>query len=151
VIGDIPPERSFNPIDIRAYGADDIGGLLEALGPQVASGRGDSGPVVLLNGKRVSSFREISRIPTEAIERTEVFPEELALKYGYRADQKVVNIITFKRFSSRIGQLTYALPTDGGRDTDILYRLMPSRNFGQASRGFNAIPTDKRHKRLENV
>jgi hypothetical protein len=45
----------------------------------------------------------------------------------------VVNIITFKRFSSRIGQLTYALPTDGGRDTDILYRLMPSRNFGQAS------------------
>jgi hypothetical protein len=117
VIGDIPPERSFNPIDIRAYGADDIGGLLEALGPQVASGRGDSGPVVLLNGKRVSSFREISRIPTEAIERTEVFPEELALKYGYRADQKVVNIITFKRFSSRVGQLTYALPTEGGRDT----------------------------------
>jgi hypothetical protein len=119
VIGDIPPERSFNPIDIRTYGADDIGGLLDALGPQVASGRGrgDAGPVVLLNGKRVSSFREISRIPTEAIERTEVFPEELALKYGYRADQKVVNIITFKRFSSRIGQLTYALPTDGGRDT----------------------------------
>jgi hypothetical protein len=119
VIGDIPPERSFDPIDIRAYGADDIGGLLNALGSQVASGRGrgDAGPVVLLNGKRVSSFTEISRIPTEAIERTEVFPEEVALKYGYRADQKVVNIITFKRFSSRIGQLTYAVPTEGGRDT----------------------------------
>ncbi len=117
VIGDILPEQSFNPIDIRAFGANDIGGLLDTLGPQVASGRGDSGPVVLLNGKRVSSFGEISRIPTEAIERMEVFPEELALKYGYRADQKVVNIITFERFSSRIGQLSYALPTDGGRDT----------------------------------
>ncbi len=119
VIGDIPPERSFDPIDIGAYGANDIAELLDALGPQVASSRGreNSFPVVLLNGKRVSSFAEISRIPTEAIERTEVFPEELALKYGYRADQKVVNIITFKRFSSRVGQLSYALPTDGGRDT----------------------------------
>lgn len=117
VIGDIPAEQSFNPLDIKAFGANDIGGLLDTLSPQVASGRGDGGPVVLLNGKRVSSFTEISRIPTEAIERMEVFPEELALKYGYRADQKVVNIITFERFSSRIGQLNYALPTDGGRDT----------------------------------
>jgi hypothetical protein len=141
VIGDIPPERSFNPIDIRAYGADDIGGLLEALGPQVASGRGDSGPVVLLNGKRVSSFREISRIPTEAIERTEVFPEELALKYGYRADQKVVNIITFKRFSSRVGQLTYALPTEGGRDTVGL-----NANYLQIS-GDNRIAVDGDYSR----
>ena len=132
VIGDIPPERSFDPIDIRADGADDIGGLLDALGPQVASGRGrgDSGPVVLLNGKRVSSFREISRIPTEAIERTEVFPEELALKYGYRADQKVVNIITFKRFSSRIGQLTYALPTDG-RAIPHPLQAHAKQDFGQ--------------------
>jgi hypothetical protein len=134
VIGDIPPERSFNPIDIRAYGADDIGGLLEALGPQVASGRGDAGPVVLLNGKRVSSFREISRIPTEAIERTEVFPEELALRYGYRADQKVVNIITFKRFSSRIGQMTYALPTEGGARYRHPLQAHAKQNFGQVSR-----------------
>jgi hypothetical protein len=78
-----------------------------------------------------------------------VFPEELALKYGYRADQKVVNIITFKRFSSRIGQLSYALPTDGGRDTDILYRLMPSRNFRQASAADSAQSLQKRHKQLE--
>jgi hypothetical protein len=119
VIGDIPAERSFDLLDIRAFGANDIAGLLDALGPQVVSGRGrgDAGPVVLLNGKRVSSFAEIAKIPTEAIERMEVFPEELALKYGYRADQKVVNIIALKRFSARIGQLTYALPTEGGRDT----------------------------------
>ncbi|MGA9582182.1 MAG: TonB-dependent receptor [Allosphingosinicella sp.] len=119
VIGDIPPERSFDLLDIRAFGANDIAGLLDVLGPQVASGRGrgDSGPVVLLNGKRVSSFAEIAKFPTEAIERMEVFPEELALKYGYRADQKVVNIITRERFSSRIGQLAYTVPTDGGRDT----------------------------------
>jgi hypothetical protein len=119
VLGDIPPAQTLNPLDIRAYGANDIGELLETLRPQVSSNRGrtDDGPVVLLNGKRVSSFTEIARIPAEAIERMEVFPEELALKYGYRADQKVVNIITYERFNSRIGQVSYGMLTEGGRDT----------------------------------
>lgn len=119
VIGDIPPAETFNPHDIRAFGANDIGELLQNLGSRVGSDRGreDNGPVVLLNGRRVSSFIEIARIPTEAIQRMEVFPEELALKYGYRADQKVVNIVTYARFSSRIGQITYAVPTEGGRDS----------------------------------
>jgi hypothetical protein len=119
VIGDIPPAQTFNPLDIRAFGASNIGELLQTLESQISSGRGreDTGPVVLLNGKRVSSFTEIAQIPTEAIERMEVFPEELAVKYGYRADQKVVNIVTYERFSSRIGQVSYAVPTEGGRDT----------------------------------
>jgi hypothetical protein len=119
VIGDIPPTQTLSPLDIRALGASDIGGLLETLAPQVSSGRGrgNSGPIVLLNGKRTSGFAEIARIPTEAIERMEVFPEELALKYGYRADQKVVNIVTRERFTSRVGQLSYSVPTEGGRDT----------------------------------
>lgn len=119
VIGDIPPERTLNPLDIRAYGASNIGELIQTLGPQVSSDRGreDGNPVLLLNGKRVSSFAEIAKFPTEAIERMEIFPEELSLKYGYRADQKVVNVVTFERFSSRVGQLNYAVPTEGGRDT----------------------------------
>jgi hypothetical protein len=118
VIGDIPPERTFSSLDLNAYGADNIGELIQALGPQVTNGRGgDSNPVTLLNGRRVSSFTEIAEIPAEAIERMEVFPEELALKYGYRADQKVVNIVTFEKFRSKIGQLGSSLPTDGGYDT----------------------------------
>ncbi len=118
VIGDIPPELTFSPVDIRAYGANDIEALIQSLGPRVSSGRGaeDSGPVVLVNGKRVSSFAEIANIPTEAIERMEVFPEEWALKYGYRATQKVVNVVLRERYSSQVGQLTYAVPTEGGRD-----------------------------------
>jgi hypothetical protein len=119
VIGDIPPERTFNPLDIRAYGASSIEELIQALGPQVSSGRGreDKGPIVLLNGKRVSSFAEIAKIPPEAIERMEVFPEEVALKYGYRADQKVVNVVAFERYNAQIGQLSYGTATDGGRGT----------------------------------
>ncbi len=119
VVGDIPAIRSLNPLDIKAYGADDVGALIEALGPQVGSAQGgdDASPVVLLNGKRVSSFLEIASIPTEAIERTEVFPEELALKYGFPANQKVVNIVTYENFSSTIGQAIYTLATDGGFDS----------------------------------
>ncbi|UUL83176.1 TonB-dependent receptor [Sphingomonas qomolangmaensis] len=119
VVGDLPPERTFSPIDIRAYGVNDIEELLDTVRPQVSSDRGrdDGDPVVLLNGKRVSSFAEIAKIPTEAIERMEVFPEELSLEYGYPADQKVVNVVTFERYNSGTGQLSHAMPTEGGRDT----------------------------------
>jgi hypothetical protein len=119
VTSDIPPERTLRPDDIRAFGANDIQELLQSLGPQVSSERGreDKGPVVLLNGKRVSSFAEIAKIPTEAIERMDVLPDEVALAYGYPADQKVVNVVLLNRFSSKIGQLSSAVPTEGGRFT----------------------------------
>lgn len=139
VVGDIPPAQTFNPLDLKAYGASDINELLQTLGPQLSSNRGreDSGPVVLLNGKRVSSLTEISKIPTEAIERFEIFPEELALKYGYRADQKVVNIVTFEHFRSKFGRFGYLAPTDGGRDTKDInanYLLI----FGNTRYNFDA-------------
>lgn len=118
VIGDISPVRAFDPFDIDAYGVSNIGELIQALGPQVSSGGGgeDGRPVTLLNGRRVSSFAEVAEIPTEAIERLEVFPEELALRYGYRANQKVVNIIIVEKFRSRLGELAATLPTEGGYD-----------------------------------
>ena len=119
VIGDLPPERTFRALDLKAFGANNIEELLETLGPQVSSDRGreDRGPVVLLNGRRVSSLAEIAQIPTEAIERMEVFPEEQALAYGYPADQKVVNVVLFEKFNSTVALATFVAPTDGGRET----------------------------------
>ncbi|MBX3560176.1 MAG: TonB-dependent receptor [Sphingomonas sp.] len=116
VTGDIPPERTFSALEINAYGAGNVGELLQALNPQMRSngGREGSGPVTLLNGRRVSSFSEIAEIPSEAIERVEVFPEELALQYGYRPDQKVVNIVTYERFRSYLGQLGAIASAAGG-------------------------------------
>ncbi|HEY0113709.1 MAG TPA: TonB-dependent receptor [Allosphingosinicella sp.] len=136
VIGDIPPERVLTPLDIRARGAGTLAELLQSLEPQTRSnrGRGDSGPVVLVNGKRVSSFQEIANIPPEAIERTEIFPEELALQYGYRADQKVVNVVTFERFRSAIGQVGFGFPTDGGREN---YSFNGNYLLIQGDRRFN--------------
>lgn len=119
VIGDVPPERTLSAIDIRSYGAATVSELIQSLGAQVSSGRSDGSadPIVLLNGRRVSSFAEIAQLPTEAIERTEILPEEVALKYGYPADRKVVNVVAFERFTSRIVQGSLAGPTAGGQAT----------------------------------
>lgn len=101
VIGDIAPETQLSSEEIRALGVSSVAELLTALGPQLGSSRGRGGgrPVVLINGVRVSGFGEIRDLPTEAILRTDIFPEEVALKYGYRADQRVVNIVLRDRKS----------------------------------------------------
>lgn len=118
VLGDIPPEVQFNSREIRALGAGSLDELLEAIAPQTRSGRGrDEGrPIILLNGRRISGFSEIRDIPPEAIVRVDVMPEEVALKYGYRADQKVVNFVLRRRFDAYTAELEGGLATDGGRE-----------------------------------
>ena len=75
--------------DVRSTGATNFDELLESIAPEIGSSR-DAGaqPLVLLNGRRVSSYRELRDIPIEAIQRVDILPEEVALKYGYRADQR---------------------------------------------------------------
>ncbi|WP_310498163.1 TonB-dependent receptor [Sandarakinorhabdus sp.] len=117
VIGDIQPELQLGVQDIRAIGASSLAELLAELAPQTRSGRGRSNgpPAVLLNGKRVSGFAEICNIPPEAIIRVDVLPEEVALKYGFRADQRVINFVLRPRFKAVTGELEVGGPTDGGR------------------------------------
>ncbi|MEO9133256.1 MAG: TonB-dependent receptor, partial [Sphingomonas sp.] len=117
VVGDIRPEEQLGPADIRSYGVSSISDLLNELAPQTNSVRGGGAPVVLLNGKRISGFNEIRDIPTEAIARVDILPEEVALKYGYRADQKVVNIVLRRRFRATTVELADKVPTAGGRNT----------------------------------
>ena len=121
VIGDIPPENQLNSRDIRATGATSITELLEAIAPQTGSARGRGGgqPVLLLNGLRISSFRELRDIPPEAIERVDILPEEVALKYGYRADQRVVNFVLRRRFNSTAIRADTGAATDGGYITGL--------------------------------
>ncbi|KQN24482.1 TonB-dependent receptor [Sphingomonas sp. Leaf34] len=115
VIGDIPPDQTLGQAEIRSYGVSSISDLLNELSPQTTSGRGSGGaPVVLLNGRRISSFSEIRDIPTEAIQRVEILPEEVALKYGYRADQKVVNFVLRRRFRAVTAEAVDKMPTEGG-------------------------------------
>jgi hypothetical protein len=149
VIGDIPPENTLTARDVRATGATDITELLDALAPQIGSARGRGGerPVLLLNGQRISSFREMRDIPTEAIERVDIFPEEVALKYGYRADQRVVNIVLRSRFRSTVVQVKGGGATEGnyGSGEIDLDRLM----IGENGRTMFSIDADANDVLLE--
>jgi iron complex outermembrane receptor protein len=114
VVGDIKPEETFNMADIRSFGVSSMEDLLSELTPQTTSGLGGS-PVVLLNGRRISGMGEIRDIPTEAIQRVEVLPEEVALKYGYPADQKVVNVVLRQRFRASTVDGQIGGSTQGGQ------------------------------------
>lgn len=119
VLGDIPPEETFSAADVRSFGVSSMEDLLTELAPQTTSGLGGD-PVTLLNGRRISGPGEIRDIPTEAIQRVEILPEEVALKYGYTADQKVVNIVLRQRFRAQTVDATVGGSTEGGQATEQL-------------------------------
>lgn len=112
-----PPIQVLSEEDIAAYGAGSLAELLEQLTPQTTSGRGRGAggfPALLVNGMRVSSFREIRSYPPESIQKIEILPEEVALRYGYSADQRVVNIILKDNYSSAELEVEYGQPWSGG-------------------------------------
>ncbi|OJU09740.1 MAG: hypothetical protein BGN86_14565 [Caulobacterales bacterium 68-7] len=132
VIGDIPPELQLTPRDIQAYGVSSVADLVAALTPQTTTGRGgDAGgrPIILINGARTSSFTEIRDMPTEAILRVDILPEEVALKYGYRADQRVLNLVLRPYFRARTAEGGYKASTDegGGDITDLHVNMLNIR------------------------
>ncbi len=121
VIGDIPPENRLNPAQIAAYGDSTINDLLNDIAQQTQSdqGRGNTAPIILVNGKRVSGVNEVGDLPTESILRVDILPEEVALRYGYGAQQKVVNIILRRNFRAKLFDLTGSESTDGGGESDM--------------------------------
>jgi iron complex outermembrane recepter protein len=135
VIGDIRPEVQLSPADIRSYGVNSVAELLSELAPQISGTRGrDRGAsVVLLNGLRISGFSEIRDLPTEAIQRVDILPEEVALKYGFTANQKVVNIVLRRRFRATTVELGDRIATDGGANRPQgsvnLLRISPEGRF----------------------
>ena len=117
VLGDIKPELQINEAEIQSYGVSSVAELVAQLAPQTQSGRGRNRggmPVVLLNGARISGFAELRDLPPEAIVRVDVLPEEAALKYGYTADQRVLNFITRKTFRAVTTEASVKSPTAGG-------------------------------------
>lgn len=114
-----PPVLELNEADIAAYGAGSISELIQALSPATGggSGRGGGFPVILVNGVRISSFRELQSYPPEAIEKVEVLAAETAQQFGYGPDERVVNIILKRNYASREVEAEYGQPWDGGYST----------------------------------
>lgn len=112
VIGNVQPEQQLAPADIRALGVTSIAEVISELSPQT-----NGTPIILLNGKRISSFSEIQDIPSEAIARVDILPEEVALTYGYAPTQKVVNIVLRQRFRAETLEGRGGTSTDGGGES----------------------------------
>jgi len=117
------PIATFDEEDIAAYGVSSIADLLDAISPETNTGRGRgaSGPVILVNGVRIASFRELRDYPPEAIKRVEVLPEEVSLRYGFPPDQRVVNFILKDHFNARTLEVEGTTPQAGGTATDQLH------------------------------
>jgi hypothetical protein len=115
-----PPVVELNEQDIASYGASSLADLVSALSTETGSGRGRGGgrPVMLVNGMRVSSFREVFSYPTEAIQRVQVLPEEVAQRYGFPPDQRVINFILKDKYSSRTVEAQYGQPFIGGTSSE---------------------------------
>jgi hypothetical protein len=117
VVGDIPPENQIGQSEIASYGVDSISDLLDEIADQTTSVAGrdsSSGPVVLVNGKRVSGINEVGDLPVESVLRVDILPEEVAIKYGYDEQSKVVNIILKRRFQSKVANLGGGMSAQGG-------------------------------------
>ncbi len=116
VVGDVRPDVQLSPEDIKAYGVTAITDLLDQVAPQVRSdsGRGGEPPAILINGHRISDFREIRNLPTEALLRVDILPEEAALKYGFSANQRVINFVLKPKYASRIVDLNGGASSAGG-------------------------------------
>ncbi|HSZ51904.1 MAG TPA: TonB-dependent receptor, partial [Caulobacteraceae bacterium] len=119
VVGDIKPELQLSPSDIQSFGVSTVTELLSELAPETRSDRGRSSeaPVILVNGRRISALNEVQNIPVEAILRIDILPEEVSLKYGYTADQRVVNIVLRRRFHATTLEGQGGAPTEGGEIT----------------------------------
>ncbi|WP_428680476.1 TonB-dependent receptor plug domain-containing protein [Sphingopyxis sp.] len=114
---DIAAEAELDEAAIASYGVSNVSELLDALAPQTRSGRGrGSGrPIILVNGRRIGGFGEVRNLPPEAIAKVEIFPEEVALQYGYSADDRVVNLVLKPNFRQIAVEAEGGIPTQGGR------------------------------------
>jgi hypothetical protein len=113
----VPPELRVGRVLIRGLGADNLAEAIEAFAPQSDSLRSDGEPILLLDGRRIGGRAEIDGLPVDAIRRIEIFPEDVALRYGYPPDRRVVNVVLRPRYETIELQARADVPLGEGRAT----------------------------------
>ena len=109
----VEPETELDERQIDAYGAYSIGELVRRIAP--LTGRPGEPPIVLINGERVDSIRDLASFPPAALQRLAILPPQAAGRYGYPGNQRVVNLVLKRHFVSWDAQAAVKMPTAGGR------------------------------------
>ncbi len=111
------PLLQLDETAIAGEGVTSIADLIAQISARTGSARGRGGggqPVILVNGIRIGSFREFANYPPEALARVEVFPEEVAQRFGFSPDRRVINLILKDNYSNRQADLEFEAPSRGG-------------------------------------
>ena len=113
---DQAPLLELDETAIASEGVTSITDLIAQISARTGSarGRGGGGPVILVNGIRIGSFREFANYPPEALARVEVFPEEVAQRFGFPPDRRVINLILKDNYANRQLDLEFEAPSRGG-------------------------------------
>jgi hypothetical protein len=111
------PLLQLDETAIAGEGVTSITDLIAQISARTGSARGRGGggqPVILVNGIRIGSFREFANYPPEALTKVEVFPEEVAQRFGFPPDRRVINLILKDNYSNRQADLEFEMPSRGG-------------------------------------
>jgi|GEM_PF-2337178 len=121
-LAELAPEISFDRIEIDALGVSSLEEVLAELQPELNSGRGrgNGAPVILVNGQVIANRRDVRSFPPEAIRRVEIYPEEVALQYGFRATQKVINFVLEDEFTAVSTRASFGGAVQGGAENSRL-------------------------------
>lgn len=115
-IDTLAPIATLDAEMIRMLGATDLRTVVERLKGLATSSAG-SEPVMLLNGRRVADDRDVYTLPYEAIERTEILPEEDAPRFGFPPTVRIMNFVTKKNFRALATNQLSGTSTEGGGET----------------------------------
>ncbi|MCX9146716.1 hypothetical protein, partial [Erythrobacter sp. WG] len=117
LVVDQAPLLQLDETQIAAEGVTSIADLIAQISARTGSARGRGGggmPVILVNGIRIGSFREFQNYPPEALAKVEVFPEEVAQRFGFPPDRRVINLVLKDNYTNRQVDLEYEMPSRGG-------------------------------------
>jgi len=116
LVVDQAPLVQLDETQIAAEGVTSIADLIAQVSARTGSARGRGGgmPVILVNGIRIGNFREFANYPPEALAKVEVFPEEVAQRFGFPPDRRVINLVLKNNYSNRQVDFEYQIPTRGG-------------------------------------
>jgi iron complex outermembrane receptor protein len=118
VPGTIGVETRLDGQALQALGASNLADILAQISALTDGGqaRSGDGPVLLVNGRRIGAFDEVRNLPPEAIERIDILPEEAALRLGYPARSKPVNIVLKAFYAAATGEIEDRVTTRGLRN-----------------------------------